>query len=129
MPPKLLIIINGLGWGFAGVPSGRLLISLKWNQTPALEREGKKKKKSHSRMASLHCDGHSPSRTEWLLESEDACGPHQGWKLLSSLEDFLRGHLWVSLRGLWEKSLEEGWTDGALASGLQAFRQVLRVLG
>lgn len=38
---KLLTVINGLGWGFEGVPYGCLLISFKWNQSAALER-GKK---------------------------------------------------------------------------------------
>lgn len=38
MLPKLLTVINGLGWGFEGVPYGCLLISFKWNQSAALER-------------------------------------------------------------------------------------------
>lgn len=36
---KLLTIINGRGWGVKGVPYGCLLITFKWNQTQASERE------------------------------------------------------------------------------------------
>lgn len=102
-----------------------LLVSLKWNQTPALEG----KNKVLSRMAPLPCDKHSPSRTARRMR---CLWSYQHWKpLSSSLEDFPRGPLVLS-RGLWENlwvffSLEDARIDAVATQVLWTFCQGLRV--